>query len=694
MEKQNKQIQNQDGDSDINTNVSIAKNSKKRKLQQFEAIRKLIRLSDITSLDDETAEKVADITNVVTSNKETDDVNIGFVVFSDDTREEVDDLGVMVGNIKCANIKLLSPVYPIHTQNMEELDMCHVVFIIDDRLQELKNMLPLEKQVVDLNSVHPTTLFIDISVSNISKYIKPLWTTYIHSLSHNDKASKQQMFTDLYRQLDQEDRHKELNNKTLARMFAVLENLTVVNGEGKNILYRYVDDKKNNNYGIWQRIENVDQLASMIDKMITSIGLKFTVSSTRAKIIIDEILCFDRDKFFIIDHNNDLLFQSNHSKYIRFNDVVVNRQGEKSEYRKEMFLTNKLPFNFPEKISDMDAIDYYFDSVFSDRSDSSRGEIKEYIQYKIGQAMFNDSSTQDCTILVGRGGSGKTTLSKLVAYMFNGDQFNSNVGSLDIESINSPRASFFLSSLWNKFINIVGEISEDTRLDSENMKKVLGEDYLTAEFKNKPMFSFVNKAQFWINSNHVPYIRDNNEASLRRFKIIRFNQTFISKPNLNLYEQMKREAPSFMRECINTYLENKVENHYPVPSECQRELQTILDSGDKIMGYFTDNIEITSNKEHMISRSDIYKDFVRWCRECGVREYSVNVFIDKIKNSSLYNSGSVGFRESTSSNGITRMYICNVRFRDHSSVAKLNDIIYDINVKKQKRENEDLARLI
>lgn len=460
-------------------------------------------------------------------------------------------------------------------------------------------------------------------------------------------------------QLDLTDKEKVKNDKIIARLYCYYDNITAICGDDKNILFSYCNNQLNKNYGTWKRLNNEDEIASGINKMINGLELNFLLSAGRIKKIIQEIYVFDKDKFFIFDNERKLIETTFNKKICAFKDYVLTQDLKFEKYSPNLFVTSKLPHSFTEEDlkgnKETFIINNFLDQIFSDRNEEGKAQIIRFIMYKIGQALFGESAnTQDCLLFIGRGGGGKGTLANLIRYLFIGDGENmmtDNVSSLSIDQINSQRNSFFLSSLFNKYINIVGEVSEETRLDSEMMKQILGGDMITAEYKNKPMFSFINKALFIIMSNHLPYIRDNNEASWRRFKVIKFNKTFIGNPDANLLDKMKKEAVPFMAKCLLVYIEAKNDKEYPVPHECSSILQDILSLNDKITQYFNDSIEIIP-KEKCLGmkppsqpRLILYQDFVAWCKECGVKPYSAVMFMDKLRSCDLYTSGKIGIEE-------------------------------------------------
>lgn len=517
--------------------------------------------------------------------------------------------------------------------------------------------------------------------------------------SRKKQLARESLKERLLSDIDYSDKAVVVNNKLIARLFALVYDVIAVAGDSRNVLYRYISDSGDRRKGIWIREDNMDYIRSMIDRMLDNLYIDITISSVRMLSIIDEIKTFDSNKFFVKDNNNCLLLQTNHNKYVRFSDVAVDIEGNITEYSPDMFITSKIPFNFIEDnkkysgISDFidpktPEIDRYFETTFADRNIESRLEIRNYIEYKIGQAMFNDSSTQDCVMLIGKGGSGKSLLLNLIQYMFTGDEFNMNVSSVSVANINSPRGSFFLSSLYNSYINIIGEVSEDERLDSEQMKWILGGDTITAEFKNKPMFTFRNKAMFWIASNHIPYIRDNNEASLRRFRIIKFNNTFISKPDYTLYDKMKKEAVVWLKKCIAVYINHKIEGVYPLPDECREEVKKVLNTNDKLLSYFNDSILITGNTNHRITKHNLYQDFVTWCRENNYRPYSREMFIERIRNSEMYQTGRIDIKELKNQSN-SYCYIIGIQYLNEVMRLRQDEAVFE-----QEEANKHLNEIL
>jgi P4 family phage/plasmid primase-like protien len=128
---------------------------------------------------------------------------------------------------------------------------------------------------------------------------------------------------------------------------------------------------------------------------------------------------------------------------------------------------------------------------------------------------------QKAFVLHGQGANGKTTLLGLLRDFLGRD----NVSSVPLQFLDTNR--FASSLLYGKMANISSDLPSKDLYSTGRFKELTGEDQIPAEFKNKPLFQFVNRAKLIFACNTVPLTHDDSDAFYRRLIIIDFPNRFV-----------------------------------------------------------------------------------------------------------------------------------------------------------------------
>ena len=100
---------------------------------------------------------------------------------------------------------------------------------------------------------------------------------------------------------------------------------------------------------------------------------------------------------------------------------------------------------------------------------------------------------------------------------------------------------FHLLELNGKLVNIDADISKAISKKLGILKKLTGNDQISAEEKFKTSFNFVNHAKLILVTNKLPEIKEDTIAIFSRLLIINFSKTFIKNANPNLVEDLTTE---------------------------------------------------------------------------------------------------------------------------------------------------------
>ena len=204
--------------------------------------------------------------------------------------------------------------------------------------------------------------------------------------------------------------------------------------------------------------------------------------------------------------------------WIQFRNKIIDvASGEEFEPSSEYFLTNPIP----HEIGDSDAtpvIDKLFEEWVG----------KDYVQtlYEImAYSLLPNYPLHLIFCFIGAGCNGKSCFQRL-QHRFIGAQ---NICSTELDVLIDSR--FESTKLHKKLVCLLGETNFGEMKKTSLIKKLVGQDLIGFEYKNKLPFDDYNYAKIMINTNNLPTSEDTSEGFYRRWMIIDFPNRFKEGPD-------------------------------------------------------------------------------------------------------------------------------------------------------------------
>lgn len=169
-----------------------------------------------------------------------------------------------------------------------------------------------------------------------------------------------------------------------------------------------------------------------------------------------------------------------------------------------------------------------------------KDDDREMLLQYIGYCMTIDTSQQKLLILNGSGGTGKSTLIKVVNAMVGSD----NIASISLNSLTSNRFASF--GLVGKLVNSCADLEIDALTDTSTVKKVLGEDSIMSEAKGKDAIQFTSYAKLLFSTNELPIVKcEKTNGFYRRLLILSMNKIPPNK-DTRLFNKLEEHIDDFI----------------------------------------------------------------------------------------------------------------------------------------------------
>ncbi len=202
--------------------------------------------------------------------------------------------------------------------------------------------------------------------------------------------------------------------------------------------------------------------------------------------------------------------------WVQFKDKIYDiKTGEIFQSSPKYFVMNPIPWKVGDS-EDTPTIDKYFDDWMKGQSKDWKDTLYEIIAYNT----CTDKFMQRLIALVGGGSNGKGTYIKLTQ-KFLGEE---NCVASEIKQL--AENHFEPAVLFGKLLCVMGEVSHDDLKNTNQLKKLGGEDKISFQFKGKTPFTDDNTATCMCLTNSMPITPDKTQGFYRKWLIIDFLNQF------------------------------------------------------------------------------------------------------------------------------------------------------------------------
>lgn len=243
------------------------------------------------------------------------------------------------------------------------------------------------------------------------------------------------------------------------------------------------------------------------------------------------------------------------------------------------------------------------------------------VQEMLGYFLVPVNKAQKSFVVVGEAGAGKSKLLLTLNEILLGPK---NVSNIPWQTLNER---FKAAELVGKLANIFADLPTKNIDDNGIYKALVGEDFLTAERKNKDPFTFKPFVKLLFSCNSIPRnYGDKSEGFYRRLIIIRFAHAVPEeKRDAQLMDKFAAEADGifmFALEGLKRLIAN--EYRFSESKHAKAELQKYKVESSSVLSFVEDCCEMVP--DGVIERGELYTRYREYCREGGLMSVSQRVF--------------------------------------------------------------------
>jgi putative DNA primase/helicase len=243
---------------------------------------------------------------------------------------------------------------------------------------------------------------------------------------------------------------------------------------------------------------------------------------------------------------------------------------------------------------------------------------RELLQMFAGLCLTGDTSPQRALLLIGEGGTGKGTFTRVLSTV---------LGNLATSSAieNIKDGSFLVGTLVGKRMCVVSELPRS--FDWLPFKRITGEDQISVDVKNKTPYTTKLDMKLVILSNVMPFLGDDvsNNSLLRRFLPVAFNMRPAAQ-DPTLIDRLT--APDELPGVLNWMLDGlrllqKRGMRFP-NSDMASVTREIVEESNRVITFLRDECEYVPDVT--VAANELYTAYRKWCGETGHKALSSTSF--------------------------------------------------------------------
>lgn len=273
-------------------------------------------------------------------------------------------------------------------------------------------------------------------------------------------------------------------------------------------------------------------------------------------------------------------------------------------------------------------------------------ESIQLLQEFFGYCLTGDTSQQKALFIIGPRRSGKGTIARVLEHL---------VGKLNIcaPSTSSLAGPHGTAELVGKSLAMVSDArfhGPQVAVAVENLLRIIGEDTVSINPKNKPMFSLKLATRFLFLANELPRFADSSSALVGRFLIMKLVNSFYGKEDPLLTEKLLKELPGILLWAIEGLKRLRQRGHFVQPQSGTGTIKDFEDLANPVGAFIREHCEIGSGDEFRVEVDTLYEQYKLWCGQEGQEHFlTKTVFgrrlaeaeptIDRRRNGTYFYSG-------------------------------------------------------
>ena len=247
------------------------------------------------------------------------------------------------------------------------------------------------------------------------------------------------------------------------------------------------------------------------------------------------------------------------------------------------------------------------------------------IQELFGYLLYREYAFAKSFMFYGSGSNGKSVTISVIKEFLGND----NCSCVSLQELET--SNFCMIRMFGKMANLYADIEKKALYNSGRFKMLTGNDTIEADVKFHDAMQFKNYAKFVFSANRIPETKDDSNAFFRRWVIIKFPNRFEGK-NCNPFIlkdiTTKEELSGIFSWAVEGLKRLLDRGEFSLSLSTQQMAELYMRLSSPVQSYVMDKIEI--EPDVIITKEDLYQDFLEFCEEEGLQSVENFVFSRKL----------------------------------------------------------------
>jgi len=256
-----------------------------------------------------------------------------------------------------------------------------------------------------------------------------------------------------------------------------------------------------------------------------------------------------------------------------------------------------------------------------------KADIIGFVQAAAGWALSGDTSEQTMFILFGTGANGKSTFLNTIMYLL-GDYATATPTETFMKKMGDQYTNDIARLRGTRFVTTT-EAEQGRRLAEPLIKKITGNDQMTARFLYGEFFNFTPTFKIFMATNHKPVIKGTDYGIWRRIKLIPFTERIPEeKQDKHLELKLREEASGILNWLLEGTARWKREG-LKAPKAVLLATDEYRGEMDVIGNFLKERC--VQQKELSIRIRELYKAYTDWCDDSNEHAVSERFLSMRLK---------------------------------------------------------------
>ncbi|MFC7220573.1 phage/plasmid primase, P4 family [Streptomyces polyrhachis] len=267
-------------------------------------------------------------------------------------------------------------------------------------------------------------------------------------------------------------------------------------------------------------------------------------------------------------------------------------------------------------------------------------ELPAYVQRLLGYGVTGSTREQCFAVLYGSGSNGKSTLLTTLRELLGAhattvpfDMFTTSGktrGGPDAEMLVGTRLA------------LASETNRSAVLDSAAIKNATGGEEITVNPKYRKPYAFKPQALILLASNYKPVVKEQDNGTWRRVKLIPFLQSFQGdRKDPHLEETLRAEMPGILAWLVRGAVDWYADGLHD-PASVKAAVEAYKDESDTLAGFFPG--VLAEDPQGRITGSELWNAYTAWAEEEGMDAFRTkraltSALRERCRTMQTFNSG-------------------------------------------------------